>query len=79
MFVKVTFAMALIGALPLVTAALLVIAQLLGAITAAGVVSAVFPDVPHCHAHLLHFHAGGRKTSVYLSSAHRYRSSSLHC
>ena len=35
--------MALIGALPLVTAALLVIAQLLGAITAAGVVSAVFP------------------------------------
>ena len=35
--------MALIGALPLVTAALLVTAQLLGAITAAGVVSAVFP------------------------------------
>lgn len=35
--------MALIGALPLVTAALLIIAQLLGAMAAAGVVSATFP------------------------------------
>lgn len=35
--------MALIGALPLLTAALLVIAQLLGAMAAAGVVMATFP------------------------------------
>jgi aquaporin related protein len=35
--------MALIGAVPLVTAALLIIAQLLGAMTAAGVVSTLFP------------------------------------
>lgn len=35
--------MALIGALPLLSAVLLVIAQLLGAVTAAAVVSATFP------------------------------------
>lgn len=35
--------MALIGALPWLTAALLVLAQLLGAMSAAGVVSATFP------------------------------------
>ncbi|KAJ4383886.1 Aquaporin-1 [Didymella sp. IMI 355093] len=39
----VTVAMALIGAVPLVTAALLIVAQLLGAMTAAGVVSTLFP------------------------------------
>ena len=42
-FVKVTVAMALIGALPWLTAALLILAQLLGAMSAAGVVSATFP------------------------------------
>ncbi|KAF2632527.1 aquaporin [Macroventuria anomochaeta] len=39
----VTVAMALIGALPWLKAALLILAQLLGAITAAGVVAATFP------------------------------------
>ncbi|KAL1656782.1 Aquaporin-1 [Didymella pomorum] len=39
----VTVAMALIGAVPLVKAALLILAQLLGAMAAAGVVSATFP------------------------------------
>jgi len=40
---QVTVAMALIGAVPLVKAALLILAQLLGAMAAAGVVSATFP------------------------------------
>lgn len=40
---KVTVAMALIGAVPWLKAALLILAQLLGAMAAAGVVSATFP------------------------------------
>lgn len=42
-FLQVTVAMALIGAVPWLKAALLILAQLLGAMAAAGVVSATFP------------------------------------